>query len=229
MSTLESDQAKLSSILSSSGIIAEIFDPVKDPDGPRASQFNNTPRRFWVTSSSGDVYIARIGDCPREHFDDIGMEVNSFICLGQAAPGLVPNVLDYWTEYYDDEKDGSYLICEFGRLDPLSPTAGGTLGERLAKEVHVLEEPAFGFGSLGPAYYRGIKITDGGRAYWKECYEDLITGVLSHLESEEYSKLHRQVNEVVKRHVFTTKFEQDRLLNNWNFIGLFLYSWIPTG
>ena len=86
------------------------------------------------------------------------------------------------------------------------------LGKRLAEEVHA-EGSIFGYGSTIPVYYHGIKIMYGPYTTWKECYEVLIANLLSHLQSEEYSELRRQVGKVIERYVFDTRTERGHTLN----------------
>jgi hypothetical protein len=189
------DQERVSFLLSQLDIAIENFNPPEDVG--RASRYNDTPHRFRITSpSASDIYTARVGKDSQEHFDDISAELESLKCLRRAARGLVPGVHGYHSEqgYWPNRP---YVICRFKRLKLLSPTSARTLGERLAKEVHVKTSISGDFGFNIPVYYRGIKIINGGyHSSWKECYEDLITGALSHLKSDKYSELRGKVVEV---------------------------------
>ena len=159
------------------------------------------PRRYWFESSDGGLYSADIGDKSdsNSHSDFIRAEVESLERLRQAAPKLVPE-----TPHYRHRQCGELgrplIICEFGQFNPeWSSAFATTLGRRLAQEVHTSVHVSDGFGSCHATYYRGLKIVDRHYTSWKECYEALIVNLLSHLRSEEYSELRRQVGKAIKR------------------------------
>lgn len=160
------------------------------------------PRPFLVKSPSGDFYFARVGDDRRGHREYTRSEYDSLKRLDKAAPGLVPEA-----EYSGVQHQSlrPYILCNLrGDLDQLSPTSAGILGERLATEVHAYKGVG-DYGSTVPVYYRGVKIIGSLYRLWKDCYKDLIVGVLSHLDSGEYSGLYKKVMEVIEKQVFDTK------------------------
>ena len=168
------------------------------------------PRQYRFKLPSGDIYSAYIGDdC---HNEIIKAEVHSLQLLQQVAPKLVPNFPAHY--FHGCEYNGPhrpFIIYKLGDLDPepLSPAFAAKLKEGLAKKLHTYSgDPAVGFGSTRPIFYRGVKIIDKVYPLWKDCFEALITNVLSYLESEKYSKLREQVNKVIKRYVFNMKIEQ---------------------
>jgi hypothetical protein len=218
------DEMTLSSVFGSRYITDIELSRLEDDRPP--SRYIDTLRRFRITSSSRGVYTARIGDDLKEHFEDINRERFSLHHLREVVPKLVPKMFSVRFEKgssTSNQPHQPYIIYKYEKLQSLSPTSAKTLGQQLATKIHECKTQV-GFGYYYPVYYRGIKIIDGWFGSWEACYQALITGALSHLESDEYSGLNRQVEKVKERHVFDTKYEQGHLLNHPDFIGLFLYS-----
>ncbi len=140
-----------------------------------------------LRTSTGLCYFAKIGSTnDRDQF--VG-EAESIRAMYEAAPGLVPKLIDCGiidsnAKERDSDIGRPYFLSEYKDIGSLnSNDAAKDLGERLASELHAYKSTNGKFGFHVPTYCGATRQDNGWYETWPECFDALIGGLVEKLQA----------------------------------------------
>lgn len=154
-----------------------------------------------VQSTSGKTYFAKVGSL--HEIEQYVAEAEALKTMHLAAPGLAPRLIDSGVipkEVAEKDSDVGrpYFVSEYKDMSSLTDASGKRLAQRLATEMHAYSSSdGFGFGV--PTFCGRTKQDNGWYDSWEACFDALLAGLLSKLETkggfEELCRKGRQVRE----------------------------------
>ncbi|KAH8099258.1 Fructosamine/Ketosamine-3-kinase [Cristinia sonorae] len=155
-----------------------------------------------IRLSTGKTYFFKIGS-PGETEQYLG-EAQALKEMHIAAPGLAPRLLACGLSGKDEHTSHPgggepYFVSDYKDMTSLTESAARKLGLRLATELHAYKSTQ-GFGFSVPTYCGVTRQDNGWYETWEECYDALIGGLVTRLESRgRFQDLCSKANSVRKR------------------------------
>lgn len=163
--------------------VHRVFAQILEREDPRITL---TQDGSSLRTSTGLCYYAKIGSTnDRDQF--VG-EAESIRAMYEAAPGLVPKLLDCGIIDSNAKERNSdigrpYFLSEYKDIGSLNSNAAKVLGGRLASELHAYKSTNGKFGFHVPTYCGATRQDNGWYETWPECFDALIGGLVEKLQA----------------------------------------------